>query len=95
MNTYSHFEDLPNEEVFDYLHALEILTGFTSLNQRISSILKLIPLRIIILCEHSRRQIDFLSSYLTFHAHQVISLKIYNTIRDYSFNKTSKCYTTN
>jgi len=85
--TYTHFEDLPNEiffEIFDYLHALQIFTGFSSLNQRISSILQLIPFRIIILHEHSRRQIDFLSSYLHFHAHQVISLKIYDTIRDYS-----------
>jgi hypothetical protein len=81
------FEDLSNEiffEIFDYLHALDIFTSFTSLNQRISSILQLIPLRIIILYKHSRRQINFLSSHLTGHAHQVISLKTYDTIRDYS-----------
>ncbi|CAF3924062.1 unnamed protein product [Rotaria magnacalcarata] len=29
-------------------------------------------------------QVDFISSHLTFHAHQVISIKIYNKIRDYT-----------
>ncbi|CAF1359543.1 unnamed protein product [Rotaria sordida] len=33
---------------------------------------------------HYDREIQFLSSHLTFHAHQVISLKIYDTIRDRS-----------
>jgi hypothetical protein len=86
MNTYPHFEDLSNEiliEIFDYLHVLDIFTGFTSLNTRIPSILQSIPLRIIISYDHCRHQIDFLSSYLTCHAHQVISLEISDTIRDY------------
>ncbi|CAF1401717.1 unnamed protein product [Rotaria sordida] len=82
-----HFEDLSNEiffEIFDYLHALDIFTGFTSLNKRISSILESIPLRILNLYDHSRRQVDFISSHLTFHAHQVISINIYDKIRDYT-----------
>ncbi|CAF3431311.1 unnamed protein product [Rotaria sp. Silwood2] len=87
MDRYTHFEDLSNEiffEIFDCLHALEIFTGFTSLNKRISSILQSIPLRIVVLYNHSRRQVDFVSSHLTFHAHQVISIKIYDKIRDYT-----------
>ena len=87
MNIHTHLEDLSNEllfEIFDYLHALEIFIGFASLNQRISSILKFIPLRIIISPNNCLRHIDFLSSHLTFHAHQVISLEIYDTISDYS-----------
>jgi hypothetical protein len=88
MDKYTHFEDLSNEiffEIFDYLDALDIFTGFTSLNRRISSILQLIPLRIVISYNHCRRQIDFLSSHLTCHAHQVISLRICDIIRDDSF----------
>jgi hypothetical protein len=85
MNTYTHFEDLPTEvffEIFDYLHALDIFTSFTSLNKRISSILQIIPLRIVIVYDHCRYQIDFLSSHLIYHAHQVISLNIRDRIRD-------------
>ncbi|CAF1363796.1 unnamed protein product [Rotaria sordida] len=87
MNSLTHIEDLSNElffEIFDYLHALDIFTAFNSLNKRISSILQIIPLRIIISYDHCHRQIDFLSSYLNFHSHQVISIKTYDTIRDYS-----------
>ncbi|CAF1366822.1 unnamed protein product, partial [Rotaria sordida] len=87
MDRYTHFEDLSNEiffEIFDYLHALEIFTSFTSLNKRISSILQSIPLRIVVLYNHSRRQVDFISSHLTFHAHQVISIEVYDKIRDYT-----------
>ncbi|CAF4224087.1 unnamed protein product [Rotaria sp. Silwood2] len=87
MDRYTHFEDLSNEiffEIFDYLQALEIFTDFTSLNKRISSILQSIPLRIIVLYNHSRRQVDFISSHLTFHAHQVILTKIYYKICDYT-----------
>jgi hypothetical protein len=87
MDTYTHLEDLSNEiffEIFDYLDALDIFTSFTSLNQRISSILKIIPLRIHIIHDHCRRQIEHLSSHLTFHAHQVTSLEVCDTIRDYS-----------
>jgi hypothetical protein len=85
MDVSTHFEDLSNEilfEIFDYFHALEIFTSFTLLNRRISSILQLILLRIVILKTHCRCQIDFLSSHLTFHAHQVISIKTFDTIRD-------------
>jgi len=87
MDTHTHLEDLSNEiffEIFDYLHALDIFTAFNSLNKRILSILQSIPLRVIILNSHYSREIDFLSSHLTFHAHQVISLKSYDTIRDRS-----------
>ncbi|CAF1427415.1 unnamed protein product [Rotaria sordida] len=85
MDVYTHFEDLSNEilfEIFDYLHAFEIFTSFTLLNRRISSILQSIPFHIVILKKHCRRQIDFLSSHLTFHDHQVISIKTFDTIRD-------------
>ncbi|CAF5024889.1 unnamed protein product [Rotaria sp. Silwood1] len=81
MDTPTHLEDLSNEiffEIFDYLHAL------TSLNTRILSILQSIPLHVIILNSHFDREIYFLSSHLTFHAHQVVSLYIYDTIRDRS-----------
>ncbi|CAF3783030.1 unnamed protein product, partial [Rotaria sordida] len=71
-------------EIFDYLDALEIFTAFTSLNQRISSILKRIPLRILISNTNSRSEIEFLSSHLTYHDHQVISIDIYDKIRDCS-----------
>ncbi|CAF2136995.1 unnamed protein product [Rotaria magnacalcarata] len=85
MDTQTHLEDLANEiffELFDYLHALDIFTAFASLNKRISSILRSIPLRIVISKTHCRNQIDFLSSHLTLHIHQVISIKISDTIRD-------------
>ncbi|CAF4509431.1 unnamed protein product [Rotaria sp. Silwood2] len=85
MDTRTHLEDLSNEiffEIFDYLHALDIFTAFGSLNKRISSILQSIPLRIIVSIIHCRNQIDFLSSHLTFHAHQVISIRMSDTIRD-------------
>jgi len=85
MNLNTHFEDFPNEiffEIFDYLNMFDIFTGFTSLNRRISSILQTIPLHVVITIDHSRRQIDFLSSHLTFHEHQVISINISDIIRD-------------
>jgi hypothetical protein len=64
-----------------YVHALDIFTTFASLNKRILSILQSIRLHVIILNSRYDREIDFLSSHLTFHAHQVISLKCYDTIR--------------
>ncbi|CAF3626616.1 unnamed protein product [Rotaria sp. Silwood1] len=85
MDTHTHLEDLSNEiffEIFDYLHALDIFTAFASLNKRILSILKSILLHVIILNSHYDREIQFLSFHLTFHAHQVISLKVDDTIRD-------------
>jgi hypothetical protein len=87
MNTHTHLEDLSNEiffEIFDYLHALEIFTAFTLLNQRISSILQIIPLRIFISNTDCRAQMEYLSSHLTYHAHQVISIDTYDKIRDCS-----------
>ncbi|CAF2797166.1 unnamed protein product [Rotaria sp. Silwood2] len=87
MDTHTHLEDLTNEiffEIFDYLHALDIFTAFASLNKRVLSILKSISLHVIILNSHYDRELQFLSSHLTFHAHQVISLKIDDTIRDRS-----------
>ncbi|CAF1393932.1 unnamed protein product, partial [Adineta steineri] len=78
-------ENLSNEiflETFDYLHALDIFSAFGSLNKRISSIFQSTLLRIIISIDHCRSQVDFLSSYLTFHDHQVISIQIDDTIRD-------------
>ncbi|CAF3905482.1 unnamed protein product [Rotaria sordida] len=85
MDVNTHLEDLSNEiffEIFDYLHIFDIFTGFTLLNRRISSILQSIPLHIVISKKHCRRQIDFLSSQLTFHEHQVISINISDIIRD-------------
>jgi hypothetical protein len=84
MDTHTHLEDLSNDiffEIFDYLHALDIFTAFTSLNKRILSILQSIRFHVIILNTHYDREIDFLSSHLNFHAHQVKSLKCYDTIR--------------
>lgn len=83
MNSYTRFEDLSNEilfEIFDYLDALNIFRGFSSLNRRISSILQIIPIRIVIPHNSCRYQIDYLSSHLTRHAHQVIFVDIYDTI---------------
>ncbi|CAF1019950.1 unnamed protein product [Adineta steineri] len=87
MNGKTHLEDLSNEifcEIFDYLHMLHTFTGFALLNQRISNILKSIPLHINISFENSRQQIDFLLSHLTFHEDQVISINTLDRIRDHS-----------
>jgi hypothetical protein len=84
MNTHTHFEDLSNEiffEIFDYLNELDIFISFTSLNKRISSILQSIPLRINITQENCLRQIKILS-YLICYDHQVISITIFDKIRD-------------
>ncbi|CAF1292936.1 unnamed protein product [Rotaria sordida] len=78
MNSHTYIEDLSNEiffEIFDYLHALDIFTGFNLLNKRISSILQIISLHIIISYDHCHCQIDFLSSHLNYHSQQVISIK--------------------
>jgi len=85
MDICTQFEDLSNEiffEILDYLDALNIFAAFTSLNQRISLILQSIPLRVIISNNYCRNEVDYLSSHLIFHAHQVISLEIYDTICD-------------
>ncbi|CAF1021080.1 unnamed protein product [Rotaria sordida] len=88
MSIHTQLEDLSNEiffEIFDYLHMFDIFTGFSLLNRRISSILQSIPLHIVITNEYYRRHIDFLSSHLTFHEHQVISINISDIIRDDSY----------
>jgi hypothetical protein len=85
MNSYTRLEDLSNEiffEIFDYLDAVDIFRGFSSLNRRISSILQIIPIRIVISNNHRRYEIDYLSSHLTCHAHQVIIVDIFDTIDD-------------
>lgn len=78
-------EKLSNEifcEIFDHLNAFDLLFAFSSLNSRISSILKLIRLHIIIPSTYFRDQIEFLSHHLTVHSDQVISLNIYDQICD-------------
>ncbi|CAF3938525.1 unnamed protein product [Adineta steineri] len=85
MGIETRLENLSNEifvETFDYLHALDIFSAFGSLNKRISSIFQSTLLCIVISEIHCRNQVDFLSSYLTFHDHQVISIQIDDTIRD-------------
>ncbi|CAF3249512.1 unnamed protein product [Rotaria sp. Silwood2] len=85
MNVNTHLEDLSNEiffEIFDYLHIFHMFTGFTLLNRRISSVLQSIPFHIVISREYCQHQIDFLSSHLTFHERQVISIIIFDTIPD-------------
>lgn len=87
MNKISRFEDLSNElllEIFDYLHALDLFEAFSSLNNRISSLLSFIRLHVIVSKLHCRRQIDLLSSYLIDHAHQVISISLEDQLRDFS-----------
>ena len=96
MTNSTRLEDLSNEifcEIFDYLHACDLFFAFTSLNSRISSILKLIRLHVIIDWTYYRHQIQFLSHHLTFHSSQVISLDIYDKISNqtnviaYLFNR--------
>jgi hypothetical protein len=87
MNNITQLEDLSNDlflEIFDYLHALDLFMAFSSLNNRISSILSLTPLHIVISKLHRQHQLQFLSSYLTHHAHQVISVSIHDQLHDFS-----------
>ncbi|CAF0803678.1 unnamed protein product [Adineta steineri] len=87
MDIHTHIEDFSNEiffEIFDYLHALDIFTAFASLNKQIKSLLQSIQLHVIILNSHYDHEIEFLSTHLTFHAHQVISLQISDRIRNRS-----------
>lgn len=87
MNAHTRLEDLSNEiffEIFDYLSAIPIFTSFAFLNQRISSILQIIPLRIVVFDGHCRDQVEYLSSHLTYHEHQVISIVMRDEIRDCS-----------
>jgi hypothetical protein len=83
MDNSTSFEDLSNEvfcEIFDYLNAFDLFLAFTSLNTRLSSILKFIRLHVTIDSMYCRRQIEFLSHHLTFHSHQIISLNICDII---------------
>ncbi|CAF3211177.1 unnamed protein product [Rotaria sp. Silwood2] len=85
MKNSTSFEDLSNEllcEIFDYLNAFDLFLAFTSLNERISTILKYIYLHIMVDSMYYRYQIEFLSHHLTFHSHQVISLDISDKICD-------------
>jgi hypothetical protein len=87
MNEINQFEGLSNDlflEIFDYLHALDLFMAFSSLNHRISSILLLTQLHVVISKLHCRHQIKFLSSHLTHHAHQVISVSLHDQLHDFS-----------
>lgn len=87
MNEVTKFEDLSNEiliEILDHLHAIDIFVAFGSLNRRISSILRLVYLRVIITSEHHHWHIEQLSNHLTIHADQVISLSIDDDTEDRS-----------
>ncbi|CAF0820182.1 unnamed protein product [Rotaria sordida] len=87
MKKMTRLEDLSNEiffEIFDYLHALDIFTAFSTLNQRITLILSSIPLHIVVSSSHCHRQIKFLSFYLINHAHQVVSISLEDSIRDFT-----------
>jgi hypothetical protein len=87
MDKMTRLEYLSNEiffEIFDYLNALDILMGFSSLNQRLSSILSSIHLRIVVSSFDCRRQMERLSLYLIDHAYQVISVCLDDSICDLS-----------
>jgi hypothetical protein len=86
MSNITQFEDLSNElflEIFEYLHALDLFRAFSSLNNRVASILSDARLHIVISKLHCRHQVEFLSSYLTQHAHQVISVSIQDQLYDF------------
>jgi hypothetical protein len=77
----TQFKDLSNEIFFnisDYLHALNIFTAFYSLNQRISSILQFISLRIIITEDHCCGQVDYLSSHRKLSSSENIGVERYS-----------------
>ena len=79
MNQLFQFENLPTEiliEIFGYLHAIDIFAAFGSLNRQFSSILPLIPIRVVITSQHHLHHIQLLSNYLRTHADQVISFAI-------------------
>jgi hypothetical protein len=87
MNKITQFEHFSNDlllEIFDYLHALDLFMAFSSLNQRISSILFSTQLHVVLSKLHCQHQMKFLSSHLTHHAHQVISVSLEDQLRDYS-----------
>jgi hypothetical protein len=87
MNKITHFEDLSNDlflEIFEYFHALDLFTAFASFNERLSSLLLLTQLHIVISKVHSRHHLIFLSSHLTYHAHQVISVSLEDELYNFS-----------
>ena len=87
MNKITQFEDLSDDlflDIFDYFDALDLLVAFSSLNKRISLILSSTQLCVVVSNLHCRHQIKCLSSHLTDHAHQVISLSLEDQIRDFS-----------
>ncbi|CAF1140672.1 unnamed protein product [Adineta steineri] len=86
MNTITQFEDLCNEiflEVFEYLHCLDLFMAFASLNNRFTFLLSLPQLYLIVNQSHFYYQIQFLSSHLVDHAHQVISISFHEQLCDY------------
>jgi hypothetical protein len=96
MATITRLEDLSNDiflKILDYLNASDIFFAFASLNSRISLILNSARLHVNIHFTHCRRQVEFLSNHLKFHSDQVVSLQIYDKIRDqnhvipYLFNR--------
>ncbi|CAF1119064.1 unnamed protein product [Rotaria sp. Silwood1] len=87
MKKMTPLEDLSNElffEIFDYLHALDIFMTFSTLNQRITLIRSSISLRIVVLSYHCHRQIKSPSSYLIDHTHQVVSISLEDSLRDFT-----------
>jgi len=87
MNKVTQLEDLSNDlflEIFDYFHALDLFMAFSSLNHRISLILSLTRLHVVISKLHCRYEIKFLSSHLTHHAHQVISVSLEDEVYNFS-----------
>ena len=85
MVSVTRLEQLSNEifcEIFNYLNAFDLFFAFTSLNSRISSILKLMRLHVLLHSTYCRRQVEFLSDNLTFHSDQVFSLDINDQICD-------------
>ncbi|CAF5101108.1 unnamed protein product [Rotaria sp. Silwood1] len=87
MKKITRLEDLFSElffEIFDYLHALDVFTAFSTLNQRIILILSSIPLRIVVSSYHCHHQIKFLSSNLIDHTHQVVSVSLEDFVHDFT-----------
>jgi hypothetical protein len=98
MANSTQLEELSNEifcSIFDYFDAYDLFFAFSSLNSRISSILKLPRLHVIIHPTDIHYQMKFLCRHLKFYSDQVISLKIHDKIRDqanvvaYLFNRHS------
>ncbi|CAF1072069.1 unnamed protein product [Adineta ricciae] len=81
------FENLSDElllEIFQYLHALDLFTAFSSLNNHFTSILSSVKLHVVINDLHSHHHVQFLSSFLHQHAHQVISISLHDQLHNMS-----------